>query len=290
MNYFSENDGFLKTSIVIGGLLITSLIAIQLFWFTRAYDSNANQFEHTVSVALYSVADTMSDQAIVEKRSSNYFYVKMGCPASNQVIDTLIRKEFAKRDLSLDYELGIFNTDNDSLVHGKYVKASEIISNNPPSDKEIELCNKDFAVLFPKRQDYLFGKMDAWIYSSLILLLFSTVIFHSLNSRVKVGAFLVKPLIRLGNSQLDHHNQLLHVHKETFQLTYKENKILHLLFEHPNQVIERQVFLQEVWEKDGFFVERSMDVFISRIRKYLIADTMLKIENLRSIGYRLHVR
>ncbi|MBV6643448.1 MAG: winged helix-turn-helix transcriptional regulator [Cyclobacteriaceae bacterium] len=280
----------MKTSIVIGGILIVSLVAIQGFWFTRAYDSNANQFEHTVSVALYSVADTMSDQAIVEKRSSNYFYVKMGCPASNQLIDTLIRKEFAKRDLSLDYELGIYNTDDDSLVHGKYVAASEIIHNNHLTDKEIELCNKDFAVLFPKRQDYLLGQMDTWIYSSLILLLLSTVLFQTLNSKVKSAKIPVKPMIRLGHSQLDHHNQQLLVHGETIQLTYKENKILHLLFQHPNQVIERQVFLEEVWEKDGFFVERSMDVFISRIRKYLKADSRLRIENLRSIGYRLHVK
>ncbi len=278
----------MKTSLVIGGIITASLVLIQGFWFTSAYDTSANQFEHTVSVALYSVADTMSDQAIVEKRSNNYFYVKMGCPASNQLIDTLIRKEFAKRDLSLDYELGIYNTEDDSLVHGKYVKASEIVSNTHPGDQEIELCNKDFAVLFPKRQDYLLGQMDTWIYSSLILLLLSTVLFQTL--KVKGAKIPVKPIIRLGHSQLDHHNQQLLVHRETIQLTYKENKILHLLFQHPNQVIERHVFLEEVWEKDGFFVERSMDVFISRIRKYLKADSRLRIENLRSIGYRLHVK
>lgn len=79
------------------------------------------------------------------------------------------------------------------------------------------------------------------------------------------------------------------VNNLSYRLTYKENKILKLFFENPNQVIEREVFLKRVWEKDGFFVARSMDVFISKVRKYLSMDRTIKIENLRSIGYRLLV-
>ena len=95
--------------------------------------------------------------------------------------------------------------------------------------------------------------------------------------------------IRLGNSLLDYHNQNLIVNSVEYKLTYKENKILKLFFEKPNEVIEREVFLESVWKKDGFFVARSMDVFISRVRKYLSLDQNIKIENLRSIGYRLLV-
>ncbi len=56
-------------------------------------------------------------------------------------------------------------------------------------------------------------------------------------------------------------------------------------FATPVKVIERDVFLKTIWEEDGFFVARSMDVFVSKLRKYLRADAGLRIENVRGIGY-----
>jgi len=145
-------------------------------------------------------------------------------------------------------------------------------------------------VLFPDRKKYVLGQVDAWFYSSLVFFLLSTIVVHSVRKNNRMNASAKSLSMRLGHTKFDPHNQLLIIKDHSYHLTYKENKILQLFFKNPNQVIERQVFLEEVWEKDGFFVERSMDVFISRIRKYLKADPSLKIENLRSIGYRLHVK
>jgi DNA-binding response OmpR family regulator len=60
---------------------------------------------------------------------------------------------------------------------------------------------------------------------------------------------------------------------------------LQIFFRHGGKVIERDVFLKTVWEDDGFFVARSMDVFVSKLRKYLRSDDTLRIENVRGIGY-----
>ncbi len=91
--------------------------------------------------------------------------------------------------------------------------------------------------------------------------------------------------LRAGCSTLDLHNLVLNSNGMVTQLTYKEGKILEIFFRHCNKLIEREVFLKTVWEEDGFFVARSMDVFISRVRKYLQKDLGLKIENIRGIGY-----
>ncbi len=91
--------------------------------------------------------------------------------------------------------------------------------------------------------------------------------------------------LKVGESILDVNNLLLNAKGNKTQLTHKEMKVLQLFFRHPDQLIERNVFLKSVWEDDGFFVARSMDVFISRLRKYLRPDTQLKIENVRGIGY-----
>jgi len=92
-------------------------------------------------------------------------------------------------------------------------------------------------------------------------------------------------ILKAGNSTLDIHNLLLDANGTTNRLTYKECKILEIFFRHTGKVIERDVFLKTIWEEDGFFVARSMDVFVSKLRKYLRADAGLRIENVRSIGY-----
>ncbi len=92
-------------------------------------------------------------------------------------------------------------------------------------------------------------------------------------------------ILKAGNSTLDIHNLLLNTNGTTNRLTYKECKILEIFFRHTGKVIERDVFLKTIWEEDGFFVARSMDVFVSKLRKYLRADAGLRIENVRGIGY-----
>ena len=94
-------------------------------------------------------------------------------------------------------------------------------------------------------------------------------------------------LVSVGSSSLDVHNLKLDANGMVMQLTYKEAKLLEIFFRHPDKVIEREIFLKSVWEEDGFFVARSMDVFISRLRKYLSGDPTLRIDNIRGIGYRL---
>ena len=92
-------------------------------------------------------------------------------------------------------------------------------------------------------------------------------------------------ILKAGNTTLDIHNLLLEANGITNRLTYKECKILEIFFRHAGKVIERDVFLKTIWEEDGFFVARSMDVFVSKLRKYLRPDINLRIENVRGIGY-----
>jgi DNA-binding response OmpR family regulator len=92
-------------------------------------------------------------------------------------------------------------------------------------------------------------------------------------------------VLKLANTTLDIHNLLLNANGTTTRLTHKECKLLQLFLRHAGKLIEREVFLKSIWEDDGFFVARSMDVFISKLRKYLSADKQLRIENIRGVGY-----
>jgi two-component system response regulator VicR len=70
-------------------------------------------------------------------------------------------------------------------------------------------------------------------------------------------------------------------------LTAREGELLKLLCENPNQVLTKSSILLKVWGDDSFFNSRSMDVFISRLRKYLKGDSSVRIINLRGVGYKL---
>jgi two-component system OmpR family response regulator len=92
-------------------------------------------------------------------------------------------------------------------------------------------------------------------------------------------------LLKVSSSTLDVHNLQLDSNGVITRLTHKECKLLQMFFRHSGKLIERDIFLKTIWEDDGFFVARSMDVFVSKLRKYLKPDPRLRIENIRGIGY-----
>ncbi len=95
---------------------------------------------------------------------------------------------------------------------------------------------------------------------------------------------------RLGSYTFDYDNQVLSVKDRTRKLTTKEAELLRLLCLHANNVLERGLALQLVWGSDSVFAARSMDVFISRLRKYLGEDETVEIINAHGRGYKLIVR
>jgi DNA-binding response OmpR family regulator len=73
----------------------------------------------------------------------------------------------------------------------------------------------------------------------------------------------------------------------TWQLTARESDILKMLCKHKHEVITRKALLTTVWGDDSFFNARSLDVFITRLRRQLDADPNIQIINIRGVGYKL---
>ncbi|PZX92112.1 DNA-binding response regulator [Flavobacterium aquariorum] len=71
---------------------------------------------------------------------------------------------------------------------------------------------------------------------------------------------------------------------EIQQLTEKEAALIHFFYTHKNQMIKREQILKTIWGSDDFFSGRSMDVYISKIRKYFKGDSRIRIESVRNIG------
>ena len=93
----------------------------------------------------------------------------------------------------------------------------------------------------------------------------------------------------IGNFTFSYSGLQLSDGKETHSLTHREAELLAFLFIHSATILKRDDILNKVWGNDHFFSSRSLDVFISRLRKLLKSDPTIKIENIHNIGYRLVV-
>ncbi len=96
-------------------------------------------------------------------------------------------------------------------------------------------------------------------------------------------------IIQIGIYKFEPHNLTLSETKSQRILTEKESSLLQYLCQHQNQVIRRNDILNHLWKESDFFNGRSMDVFISRLRKYLAGDSTIHIESIRSIGFRFFI-
>jgi DNA-binding response OmpR family regulator len=96
-------------------------------------------------------------------------------------------------------------------------------------------------------------------------------------------------IIQIGNYDFDTTRLELTCEDYKKQLTQKEGELILYLFNHKNQLLKREDVLQSVWENDDFFSGRSMDVFISRLRKYFKQDPSISIESIRNIGLEFKV-
>lgn len=91
----------------------------------------------------------------------------------------------------------------------------------------------------------------------------------------------------IGNYTFDPLKQFLSFGDESVKLTTKESELLELLCQHGNEILERNFALKSIWIDDNYFNARSMDVYITRLRKYLKKDPAVKILNVHGRGYKL---
>jgi DNA-binding response OmpR family regulator len=116
---------------------------------------------------------------------------------------------------------------------------------------------------------------------------------------MRIEVFLKRSLInnpeeektfRIGEYLFEHGNlRLAHLHHGSKILTVKESEVLKLLFLNRDRVMKREEILTKVWGDDDYFMGRSMDVFISRLRKYLKDDPKIEIVNYHGVGFKLEV-
>lgn len=96
-------------------------------------------------------------------------------------------------------------------------------------------------------------------------------------------------LYKFGNCALKADELSLSINSETKKLTKKECRVLTILAQKKNEVVERELLLKLIWGSDSYFNGRSLDVFITKLRKHLKLDPNIMIENVHGVGFKLVV-
>jgi DNA-binding response OmpR family regulator len=91
--------------------------------------------------------------------------------------------------------------------------------------------------------------------------------------------------VRLGKLEIIFDELLIRDNGNNYNLTPREMELLRYLMDHPNTLLTREQILEELWGKNDYFLGRSMDVFISRLRKYLQPEPSVSLETKRGVGF-----
>ena len=99
-----------------------------------------------------------------------------------------------------------------------------------------------------------------------------------------------KDIYQLGKFTFNYPEQTLQIGEEIKKLTKKESALLRLLCIHQGEILQRNSILRIIWGSDDYFLGRSMDVFITKLRKYLSDDENVTINNIHGVGFKLEIK
>nr|WP_314498986.1 winged helix-turn-helix domain-containing protein [uncultured Chryseobacterium sp.] len=203
----------------------------------------------------------------------------------------LTKRVLAKDPLTSDCIVNVLNCGNSSIAYGYSVskeKKDDIVAclgrKQPKACYIIDIKFKP-AALSTAKSGYLLGGLS-------FLALVGFVFFRS--KYVKSGKVVPETqktdMLTLGSVLFDTKNRKLIIGEKTVELTATESRVLIIFALSPNEIIERSRLQKEIWEDDGVIVGRSLDMFISKLRKKLEFDPDINIVVIRGKGYRLEIK
>jgi len=196
----------------------------------------------------------------------------------------------AKEPYTSDYVVNVLNCGNSTVAYGYAIsknKQDDIVAcrrrKQPVACYLINIKFKPTGMNTVK-SGYLLGGLSFLAFIGFILLG---------SKSVKSQKFLPEnqetDLFTLGSVLFDSKNRKLIIDEKTIDLTATESRVLLIFAMSPNEIIERSRLQKEIWEDEGVIVGRSLDMFISKLRKKLEFDQNVKIVVVRGKGYRLEV-
>ena len=197
---------------------------------------------------------------------------------------TFVKNSLAKANLSEDYRVEVIQCNDYEVAYSYEMKNNEEESIIPCAGRALPLNCYTIQIGFENRKE-----QSSIIYLWLIVPLLLILGFLYRQKRKSIKPSVDHLFYTIGNYKFDKdQSKLLYIEKE-IGLSKKECELLEILCDNLNDVVKRDELSKRVWEDHGVFVGRSLDTYISKLRKKLNEDTSIKITNVHGVGYKLEV-
>jgi len=278
------------------GLILLSFISVICAAFTMTGSDDFNIARREVLLRkvgdelLLQSGDSTSRVLPVKKIAENEYQIRFENELTFQP-DSLVnttRRLLAKDPLANDYVVNVLNSGNSSVAYGYAIsqnKKDDIVAcigrKQPKASYMINIKFKPTGINTTKNA-YLLGSLP-------FLAFVGFAFFRSVKSRRVTPSDQSTGMLTLGQVLFDANKRELTINGNTTDLTGTETRLLRIFALSPNKIIERSRLQKEIWEDEGVIVGRSLDMFISKLRKKLEADPNINIVVIRGKGYKLEV-
>lgn len=282
------------------GLWVLPLVLSPLaIWFFAAIPTPSPELPETkINLAIRRTAhqllaaagDTSSRILPVQRKEANIWVVRLEHSFDYDKLPKLLQESFDLHGVQDVYEVAVYNCNDGVLQLGYHALDFKEQKEVACGGRDMESGCYELQISFASNEHARLPMYWVW------LGILGTLVLAGLVLLKRKSSSLANPPLELGdqaltfgNSRLELSNQTLWSGKARHQLTYREAKLLHLFVSHPNHLLERGQILQQVWADEGILVGRSVDVFVSRLRKLLRDDPSVRIVAVHGVGYRMEV-
>ena len=270
-----------------------------LGWLFSSSEDKADAFSERVKIALREAGNqlllTNQDStslilpviAISDSKYELSFEKELSFEPNNLV--SIIDSTFAKTSLPHYYRVEVIQCTNNEVAYSYQMSVDEERTIIPCSGRYLPVGCYAIEVRFTKRVVSFFNRTTLLYALLLLVAIFSFDYLRSKRKSIETANSINGSYTSIGRFQFYPEQNKLVREAEEISLSKKECELLEIFVAHPNQIIKRDELTKKVWEDNGVFVGRSLDTYISKLRKKLKDDDAIKLTNVHGVGYKLEV-
>ena len=277
-------------------LILLPFVAVLCLAFSRQNDDGFDIARREVLLRrighelLLQSGDSTSRVLPVEKIAENEYQIRFENALTFQP-DSLVnttRRLLAKDPLTGDYVVNVLNSGNSSVAYGYAISKNNKDDIVACKGRRQPIARYLINIKFKPRglntatAGYLLGGLP-------FLAFVGFLFFRSAKPRRELHSGGDSGVIALGSVLFDAQHRKLMINGQITELTGTETRVLRVFASSPNETIARRRLQKEIWEDEGVIVGRSLDMFISKLRKKLEFDPGVKIVVIRGKGYKLEI-